>query len=80
LYSIEKFPLITQKRADYELFKRVVEIINRKEHLTLDGLKMILAIKASLNNGLSDELKAAFPNIIPVQRPVVKGQEIPDPH
>ena len=75
----EKFPLITQKRADYELFKRIVEIVNRKEHITEDGLKKILAIKASLNNGLSDELKAAFPNIIPVQRPIVKDQSIPDP-
>ena len=29
-----KFPLITQKRADYELWKRIVEIMQNKEHLT----------------------------------------------
>lgn len=33
-----------------------------------------------LNNGLSDQLKAAFPNIVPVLRPQVKDQIISDPH
>ena len=30
----EKYPLITQKQADYLLFKQAFELINRKEHLT----------------------------------------------
>ena len=34
----------------------------------MEGLLEILAIKASMNNGLSDVLKDAFPNIIPVNR------------
>lgn len=68
----DKYPLITQKRADFELFKQVVDLVSRKEHLTLSGLHKIVAIKASLNNGLSPELKAAFPNIIPVPRPLVQ--------
>ena len=38
-----------------------------------------MAIKASMNNGLSEELKAAFPNTIPVQRPKVMGGVIKDP-
>ena len=45
----------------------------RDEHLTMEGLEKIVAIKASLNNGLSAELKAAFPEIIPVPRPSVVG-------
>lgn len=44
-----KYPLITQKRADYLLFKQVIEKINRKEHLKMEGLKEIVAIKASIN-------------------------------
>ena len=32
----------------------------------MEGLMEIVAIKASLNLGLSDELKSAFPNIIPL--------------
>ena len=38
------------------------------------------AIKASLNNGLSEELKASFPDTIGVPRPEVVDQEIKDPH
>jgi hypothetical protein len=34
--------------------------MNRKEHLTPEGLKKILAIKASMNKGLPDELKSIF--------------------
>src|ERR1700712_3296732 len=28
------YPLLTQKRADFELFKKVLTIINNKEHLS----------------------------------------------
>jgi hypothetical protein len=45
----DKFPLITQKKADFELFKKVVELMNRKEHLTIEGLQQIVAIKVSMN-------------------------------
>jgi len=33
-----------------------------------------------MNNGLSDKLKAAFPDIKPVQRPLVTDQEIKNPY
>jgi hypothetical protein len=46
----------------------------------MGGLKKIVSIKAVLNNGLSGQLKAAFPNIVPVLRPPVKDQRISDPH
>ena len=65
----DKYPLITQKRADFELFKQIVEMLSRKEHHTKEGLQQIVNLRASINNGLSDDLKAAFPNITPVQRP-----------
>jgi hypothetical protein len=51
----DKFPLMTQKRADYELFKQASYLVSRKEHLTMEGLKKIVAIRASVNLGLSDE-------------------------
>jgi hypothetical protein len=72
--------LITQKRADYELFKQALELIQNKEHLTNEGIQKIVRIKVSMNLGLSDSLKAFFPNVIPAPRPIVKDQEIPDPH
>ena len=51
-----------------------------KEHLTPTGFQRILALKASMNKGLSDDLKAAFPNTIPVTRPQVRDQVIKDPN
>jgi hypothetical protein len=76
----DKYPLITQKRADYLLFKQAFELIKLKEHLTLEGLNKLVAIKASINKGLSPQLKAAFPNITPVQRLEVVDQVIKDPN
>jgi hypothetical protein len=54
-----------------ELFKSVLSLINRKEHLTIEGLRKIVSIKASMNTGLSDVLKADFPDITLVPRPLV---------
>lgn len=54
------------------MFKQAFELISRKEHLTKEGLTKILGIRASVNNGLSDGLKASFPNIVPVARPQVE--------
>lgn len=56
----ENLPLITQKRADFILFKQIIDLMNRKEHLIIEGLHKIIAIKASINLGLSDELKEIF--------------------
>jgi hypothetical protein len=55
-------------------------LISNKEHLSQEGLHKIVAIKASINLGLSVVLKAAFPNITPVSRPVLVNQEIKDPY
>jgi len=60
------YPLITKKRSDFELFKRVLQLMNRQEHLTSEGLREIVSIKASMNKGLSEDLQIAFPNVIPV--------------
>jgi hypothetical protein len=78
--DFDKYPLSSQKRADYELFKQALELIQNKKHLTADGLKEIVSIKASMNLGLSESLKTAFPNVIPVSRPIAKGQKIQEPN
>jgi len=76
----DKYPLITQKRADFLLFKMAVGLINDGAHLNLEGLRKLVAIKASMNKGLSEKLALHFPDITPVVRPVVDNQEIQDPH
>lgn len=53
----KQFSLITQKQADFKLFLQVYYLILAKEHLTENGLRQIIAIKASINRGLPDVLK-----------------------
>lgn len=76
----DKYPLITQKLADYLLWKELVNLMEKKEHLTIEGVQKIINLKASVNKGLTDELKIAFPKTIPIQRPLVVNQIIRDPY
>jgi hypothetical protein len=76
----DKYPLLTKKRADFELFKSSVYMISRKEHLTTDGLKKIVAVKAVINKGLSADLKESFSDIIPVPRPEVQTTGVINPY
>jgi hypothetical protein len=95
LDHFDKYPLLTQKRADFLLFKRIIELMKNKAHLTKEGLRKIIEIKAppalvageqvprgraSINKGLSEEHKMAFPDIVPVERPIVPLSPIPDPN
>jgi hypothetical protein len=73
---LDKYPLQTQKKADYELFKRIVILMDKKQHLTPEGLQEIINIKGGLNKGVSEELLAEFPNTTPVSRPLVELPEI----
>ena len=75
----QKYPLIGAKVSDFLLFKQCYDLIKQKQHLTQEGLEKIIALKGNLNKGLSPVLKEAFPNIIPVVRPLYKFNGIPDP-
>jgi LAGLIDADG DNA endonuclease family protein len=68
----EKYSLITQKQADFIIFKNIVELISKGEHLNEKGLVKIINFRASLNNGLSDKLKISFPNAIKLFKSEVK--------
>lgn len=77
----DSYPLITDKWADYQLFKMAFYILKSKEHLTTEGINKLLSIKASMNKGLSEVQKAAFStSVIPVERPKLIDQVISDPH
>lgn len=65
---------------DFILFKQCYDLIEQKEHLTEAGFNKILALKYNLNKSLPDELKSAFPNIVPIARPEYKIIEIPNPY
>ena len=65
------YPLITQKHADFLLFQQAFDIINNKDHLTIQGFKKLISLRASMNKGLPERLKLAFQDITPVIRPEV---------
>jgi hypothetical protein len=79
-----KYSLLTKKQADFELFKRAVEIMDRKEHLTLKGAQEIVALRDVMNKGLTSakgaELKLALPFIDSIERPLIKDTETIDPN
>lgn len=76
---LDQYPLITQKFADYTLFKEAYNLVVNKQHLTLSGLHELVSLKASMNLGLSELLKTAFPSVVPKVRPLVVDKTIADP-
>ena len=72
LPHFNKYPLLTQKQRDFKLFQTIVNLIIQNQHTTPDGLKKIVELRASLNNGLSPALAKGFPGIKPVERPKVE--------
>lgn len=77
---LENYPLLTQKGGDFLLFKKVVELVKNKAHLNIEGLHQIINIKASINLGLSEQLKSEFKNFSPVERPIIITENIPEPY
>jgi hypothetical protein len=75
----DKYPLLTEKQADYELFKQIVSIMYNKQHLSIEGLQKVINLKIAMNKGLTPILIEHFPNINPVERPAKKLQESLDP-
>lgn len=47
----EKYPIIGVKYLDFLCFVEVANLMENKEHLTIEGLNKILAIKAGMNKG-----------------------------
>ena len=74
-----EYPLLTQKQADFILFSSLVNLMNNKEHLNEKGINKIISIRASMNKGLTGSLKSIFPNIVAVQRPIIKNKIIKSP-
>jgi hypothetical protein len=70
------YPLLTQKAADFILFKRIVDIMSNKGHLSIKGLVEIINIKASMNLGLPENLKKF--KFTQVERPTILTYNIPD--
>src|ERR1700694_1354377 len=73
----EKYPLLTQKQADFKLFVQIVQLMNKNAHLDKDGLQEIVNIRASLNTGASKFIQSYFPSIQAVTKETVYTSSIP---
>lgn len=60
---LEKYLLKLKNKMILFCSKRIVELINKKEHLNKEGLAEILKLKAYLNKGLTKDLSIYLPNI-----------------
>jgi hypothetical protein len=63
--------IITQKQSDFLLWKNIITLMCKNEHLNVEGLIKILSLRASLNRGFSDKLLIFFPNIVKVIKPKI---------
>jgi len=75
-----KYPLLTKKRADFELLKQIVEVLFKKEHLSYEELQKIVKFKGAKNRSLSTNFKKLFHNIVPVNRPIFENSKIIEPN
>jgi len=75
----DKYPLITKKNSDYLLFKQIILKLLNNKNINYNDIQEIVNIKASLNLGLSKELKLAFPNSVPVIKPEILLKNIKEP-
>ena len=50
--------------------------MNNKEHISVEGLRKIVSIKASINLKLSSNLMNAFPGILPAIIPKTEERKI----
>ena len=46
--------------------------MSKKEHLTIEGLRKVVSVRAVMNRGLTDVLKEHFTDLILVKRPLVE--------
>jgi hypothetical protein len=76
----DKYPLVTAKKLDYDLFKKSFNIIKLNEHLTEQGISKLIEFKGSLNKGLSKNLRDSFSGIDLLERVKFKFDGIPSPY
>jgi hypothetical protein len=76
-----KYPLLTEKSADFILFKSALDIMYNNNKLTYNDIIELLSFKASMgkNIGLSSIIYKLFPEVNKVSRFVVYSNNITSP-
>jgi LAGLIDADG endonuclease len=53
----ERHSLKTKKKLDFVKFRKIIMLMDRKEHLTMQGIEKIKEIAASMNRGSEDKVQ-----------------------
>ena len=74
----EEFPLQTTKYVHFKLWCQVMDILEKKEHLTKLGFNKVLSLKSLFPRGLSAKLLEVYykENIPPITKPVFEPSNI----
>jgi LAGLIDADG endonuclease. len=75
-----KYPLITEKQKDFEFFRLALDLINKKEHLNIDGMKKIISIRGSMNRKSLNIFNEYFSDIVPLELSFKINNDIKDPN
>lgn len=54
------YPLLTEKEIDFNIFCRIMDLINEKKHLNVDGIVKIINLRASMNKKFIENLIKDF--------------------
>lgn len=56
--------LSTKKKRDFSKFRQIARLIEKKEHLTIEGMKKILKIRKDMNDGGAERRKYSDEEIL----------------
>jgi hypothetical protein len=59
----EKNPLKTKKSVDFSKFAKVIRLMDKNEHLNINGIKKIISISLSMNNANKSKAKEILSKI-----------------
>ena len=55
----EKYPLKTSKHKNFELFSKILNLMNNNEHLTMEGLQKIANLASKMNRQVQRHLESS---------------------
>jgi len=65
----EVYPLLTYKLVYFKLWCTVLDLMFNKDHLTIEGINKIVALKEHSYKGLNESLKLALPDYLNYLQP-----------
>jgi cytochrome c oxidase subunit 3 len=75
-----KYSLLTEKQRDFKLFCMGIDIVNKKEHLILPGLKKLISIRESMNKKSLGNLNEYLKVDTSINKILDINKEILDPY